>query len=83
MNFSCSSRLVWVIMTRAGIGIPPGLGRKKRLKGIATTDGLVNRKFHRPKLHGLWDTDITEHPTREGKIHCAATLDTFNRKIIL
>ena len=25
--------------------------------------------------HGLWLTDITEHPTREGKVYCAAVLD--------
>ena len=47
MNIPCSSRLVWVLMTRAGIGGLPGPARIKRLKGVATADDLVNRKFHR------------------------------------
>lgn len=25
----------------------------------------------------LWVTDITEHPTREGKVYCAAVLDVY------
>lgn len=51
-------------------------------KGVATADDLVNRKFHRLALNELWVTDITEHPTREGKIYCAAVLDACPRKII-
>jgi putative transposase len=27
-------------------------------------------------------TDITEHPTREGKIYCCAVLDAFSRRIV-
>ncbi|MGP5608455.1 IS3 family transposase [Arthrobacter rhombi] len=82
MNIPCSSRLVWVLMTRAGIGGLPGPARIKRLKGVATADDLVNRKFHRLALNELWVTDITEHPTREGKVYCAAVLDACSRKII-
>ncbi|MGP5731556.1 IS3 family transposase, partial [Arthrobacter rhombi] len=48
----------------------------------ATADDLVNRKFHRLALNELWVTDITEHPTREGKVYCAAVLDACSRKII-
>jgi transposase InsO family protein len=54
----------------------------KRLKGVATADDLVNRKFHRLNLNELWVTDITEHPTREGKVFCAAVLDACSRKIV-
>ncbi|MGP5165572.1 IS3 family transposase [Arthrobacter rhombi] len=82
MNIPCSSRLVWVLMTRTGIGGLPGPARIKRLKGVATADDLVNRKFHRLALNELWVTDITEHPTREGKVYCAAVLDACSRKII-
>ena len=82
MNIPCSSRLISVLMTRAGIGGLPGPARIKRLKGVATADDLVNRKFHRLALNELWVTDITEHPTREGKIYCAAVLDACSRKII-
>jgi transposase InsO family protein len=30
----------------------------------------------------LWVTDITEHPTREGKVHCAVVLDAWSRRVI-
>ena len=82
MEIPCSSRLVSVLMTKAGIVDLPGLTRVKRLKGVATADDLVNRKFHRLNLNELWVTDITEHPTREGKVFCAAVLDACSRKIV-
>ena len=69
-------------MTRAGIGGLPGPTRIKRLKVVATADDLVTRKFHRLALNELWVTDITERPTREGKVYCAAVLDACSRKII-
>ncbi len=30
----------------------------------------------------LWMTDITEHPTREGKIYCCVVLDAFSRRVV-
>jgi transposase InsO family protein len=36
----------------------------------------------RPEPNQLWVTDITEHPTREGKVYCAVVLDTFSRKVV-
>ncbi len=30
----------------------------------------------------LWMTDITEHPTREGKLYCCAVLDAFSRMVV-
>ncbi|HEY8809047.1 MAG TPA: DDE-type integrase/transposase/recombinase [Solirubrobacterales bacterium] len=27
-------------------------------------------------------TDITEHPTREGKVHCRVVLDAFSRLVV-
>jgi transposase InsO family protein len=30
----------------------------------------------------LWCTDITEHPTSEGKVYCAAVLDCYSRRIV-
>lgn len=48
----------------------------------AAADDLVHRKFHRLSPDELWVTDITEHPTREGKVFCAAVLDACSRKIV-
>jgi transposase InsO family protein len=82
MGIACSTRLVSVLMTLAGIGGLPGPTRVKRLKGKPTADDLVKRKFHRSRVNELWVTDITEHPTREGKVFCAAVLDACSRKIV-
>ena len=30
----------------------------------------------------MWVTDITEHPTREGKVYCAVVLDVFARRVV-
>lgn len=42
----------------------------------------MHRNFHRLSPNELWVTDITEYPTREGKIYCCAVMDTFSRKIV-
>ena len=43
---------------------------------------LVNRQFAVTAPDRLWLTDITEHPTGEGKLYCAAVMDAFSRRII-
>jgi putative transposase len=82
MGIQCSSRLISVLMTQAGIYGLPGPTRVKRLRGVTTAEDLVNRKFHRLHPNELWVTDITEHPTREGKLFCAAVLDAYSRRIV-
>ena len=82
MGVHVSERLVAVLMSLAGIQGLPGPARVKRLRGIATADDLVNRKFHRLSPNELWVTDITEHPTREGKVYCCCVLDSFSRRIV-
>ncbi|MDN5548761.1 MAG: IS3 family transposase, partial [Rhodococcus sp. (in: high G+C Gram-positive bacteria)] len=42
----------------------------------------VKREFGREGPNQLWVTDITEHPTREGKIYCCAILDTYSRRVV-
>jgi putative transposase len=82
MNVQVSSRLISVLMTQAGIYGLPGPARVKRLRGVVTSEDLVNRKFHRLAPNELRVTDITEHPTREGKVFCAAVLDAYSRRIV-
>ena len=50
--------------------------------GKATSLDLVRRVFRREGPNQLWMADITEHPTREGKLYCAVVLDAFSRMII-
>lgn len=48
----------------------------------AVHDDLVQRRFVADAPDRLWCTDITEHPTSEGKVYCAAVLDVFSRRIV-
>jgi len=80
MSVKVSERLVAVLMTQARIAGLPGPAKVKRLHGVATADDLVHPKFHRLSPNELWVTDITEHPTREGKIFCCAVMDTFSEE---
>ncbi|MCC6175747.1 MAG: IS3 family transposase [Chloroflexi bacterium] len=43
---------------------------------------LVGRQFAREAPDELSVTDITEHPTREGKVYCAVLLDTYSRRVV-
>jgi len=45
-------------------------------------DDLVRRRFVADAPNRLWLTDITEHPTREGKVYLAAVLDVYARRIV-
>ena len=58
---------VAMLMQRAGIAVRMG-ARKWRGTGLATAEDLVDRVFQRERQNQLWLTDITEHPTREGKV---------------
>jgi transposase InsO family protein len=82
LGVSVSSRLTFLLMRDAGIYGLPGPARVKRLRGVVTSDDLVNRKFNRAGPNELWVTDITEHPTREGRLYCCCVLDTFSRRIV-
>ncbi|MBQ1053152.1 IS3 family transposase [Micromonospora sp. C51] len=73
---------VEMLMRRAGIHGLPGSRRPRPKHQTPTASDLVNRDFARSSPNQLWVTDITEHPTREGKVYCAVVLDTFSRKVV-
>lgn len=74
---------VALIMKELGTkGIPNRrLPKGARMARVTSLD-LVRRNFHRPAPNQLWLTDITEHPTREGKVYCCAVLDVFSRRVV-
>jgi len=55
---------------------------KRARPAPAVHDDLVRRRFVADAPDRLWLTDITEHPTREGKVYCAAVLDVYSRRIV-
>ena len=50
-------------------------GRKSSRSPAEISADLVNREFDRDGPNQLWMIDITEHPTREGKLRVRAVLD--------
>jgi transposase InsO family protein len=65
---------VAMLMRRAGIAGRNGARSWRGVPGLATAEDLVDRVFRRERPNQLWLTDITEHPTREGKVYCAVVL---------
>ena len=70
------------LMRRAGIQGICGRPMFRRVSGVATASDRVARQFHRDHPDELWVTDVTEHPTREGKVYCAVVLDAWSRRVV-
>jgi transposase InsO family protein len=56
--------------------------KRRHRPAEAVQADLVQRKFVAAGPDLLWCTDITEHPTRAGKVYCAAVLDVFTRQVV-
>jgi putative transposase len=82
LGMAVNHKRVARLMREAGI---QGLYRRRNHRGStgpATEDDLVHRQFAVDAPDRLWLTDITEHPTAEGKVYCAAVMDAYSRRII-
>lgn len=64
---------IWLRTRRRGPSKTPG---------PAVADDHVRRVFTAPRLDAVWLTDISEHPTREGKIYVCAVKDVCSRRIV-
>ncbi|MFI6511605.1 IS3 family transposase [Streptosporangium sp. NPDC050855] len=73
---------VAMLMHRAGIKGLPGNKRRRPVHQTPTAADLVERQFTRGAPNELWVTDITEHPTREGKVYCCVVLDVYSRRVV-
>ena len=82
LGISIGHGAVEMLMHRAGIKGLPGNGRPRPKYQTPTAGDLVNRQLTRPVPDQLWVTDITEHPTREGKSYCAVVLDACTRRVV-
>jgi putative transposase len=77
-----SRKLVHKLMAEAHLQGLPARKRRKNLVNAATSEDLVCRDFARSAPNQLWLTDITEHPTREGKVYCCVVLDAHSRRVV-
>jgi putative transposase len=78
-----NKKLIHSIMRELGIqGLPGPKKHKKNLVNEATEEDLVQRNFTVDRPNVLWLTDITEHPTAEGKVYCCVVLDAWSRRVV-
>ena len=57
-------------------------GKNGKRLGPPVHDDLVKRDFTADDVNELWLTDITEHPTDEGKLYLCAITDVFSGRIV-
>jgi len=78
-----SERRVWKICSQAGIVSAHSRKRGRSKKpGPPVHDDLVERVFTAAGPNRLWLTDITEHPTAQGKLYLCAVKDVWSRRIV-
>src|ERR671921_1602321 len=81
-GISVGHQAVERLMSAAGIQGLSGRPRYRKSAPHAAATDRVGRQFAREEPDLLWVTDITEHPTREGKVYCAVVLDTYSRRVV-
>lgn len=72
----CSTQRLWSTTVRKG---RRGSGKQP---GPAVHDDHLRRDFSASEPNRKWVTDITEHPTGEGKVYCCAIKDLFSNRIV-
>ena len=83
LGISVGREQVRAIMRKTGLRGASGIRKRYVNRAhLITTNDLVDRNFTAKGPNQLWCTDITEHPTREGKVYCCAVLDVYSRKIV-
>lgn len=80
---ACGRKRIARLMAAAG---PTGISHHRKRAGTrplpAPHEDLVRRRFVADGPDRLWCTDITEHPTAQGKVYCAAVIDVWSRRIV-
>jgi putative transposase len=70
----CSQQQLWSVFSKKR-----GLSRQA---GPPVHDDLVGRQFTAAGRDRTWLTDITEHPTGEGKLYLCAIKDVYSNRIV-
>jgi transposase InsO family protein len=82
LGIAASRPLVERVMREQALSGLPTRRKYRRKSTVATSSDMLNRQFDHGVKDRVWVTDITQHPTREGVLYCAAVLDTHSRKIV-
>ena len=87
-GISVGHHAVEMLMARAGVRGVTGRPRSRRPRPDLIATDLVDRDFAGSEPNPLWVTNITEHPTREGKVYLprivggAVVLDVYSRPVV-
>jgi putative transposase len=78
-----SVKVIAKLMKRLEIqGLPGPRKFVRSSTNEATSTDLLKRSFVAFHPNEIWLTDITEHPTLEGRLFCCCVLDLFSRKVV-
>jgi len=82
-GMATGERRVWRFCSQAGLWASfVKKPRSSKKPGPPVHDDLVLRKFSANRANQLWFTDITEHPTKSGKLYMASLEDAFSGRIV-
>jgi putative transposase len=83
LGLACGRKRIARLMRTAGLaGVCHRRKHRRAGPAPAVHADLVQRRFVAGAPDRLWVTDITEHPTAEGRVYCAAVLDVFSRVVV-
>lgn len=74
VNRLCTLARIWSVHSR--------MRGRHRVPGPPVHEDLVRREFRAEQVNQLWFTDITEHPTAEGKLYLCAVKDACSNRIV-
>ncbi|MFC4855995.1 IS3 family transposase [Actinophytocola glycyrrhizae] len=82
-GFTASENRVWRLCSMQQIfSLHANKKGRYRTAGPPVHDDLVRRDFTAEAPNTKWLTDITEHPTSEGKLYLCAVKDCYSNKIV-
>jgi putative transposase len=70
----CSDQRIWSSFVKKS--------RSGKKPGPPVHDDLVQRDFEVDEINALWFTDITEHPTGEGKLYLCSLMDACSTRLV-
>lgn len=92
VGISASENRVWRLCSTAGVFAShhrrrgkagkPGPPVHDDLLGVVDEHGRVTHEFSATAPNEVWLTDITEHPTAEGKLYLCAVKDVYSNRIV-
>lgn len=82
-GMTVGERRVWRLCSQQRLfSTTVGKTRRGKRPGPAVNDDHLRRDFTAPAPNRKWVTDITEHPTAQGKVYCCAIKDLFSNRIV-